>query len=328
MWTRNQLLEFFAPSKERPAYLDFFPKDEIRQSGAIRSREVATVRSLQESDLREVAALEGSPSFETIVSMLDSISELNSLPKLSGIGVELGSGIGLLSAAILSADDEEVISGILALEAGLPFIQEGIERTSRAVLGENFVKIMPCYGSFDKIEVESESIDFILQIEALHHADSLNPPLREAFRILKKEGYLISIDRSWPNGVKDSTLKELLDHEYEKEWLIKKGFPSEKPFTRRDNGEHEYRDFEWKNSFEEAGFEIVSMDFIHPKIEKFHLMKRFVTLLRLTRILRVKIPSRGGLLRAFLHQHLFVKIPGRLSVTAHPRPLTVFVLKK
>ncbi len=328
MWTRNDLLGIFELGQERPAYLNFQVSDDIRTSRAIQNREQATSKSLQEEALAEVAALEGSPSFEVIKSMFDSIFKLGILPEFNGIGLELGSGIGLLSAAVLVNDRNNVVKGIIALEAGLPFVEEGIERAAKEILGDQSLKIMPCHSSFDKIEIESESIDFILQIEALHHADSLHPPIREAFRILKKGGFLLSIDRSWPDIVKDSTLQELINHEYEKEWLIKKGFPSDKPFTRGDNGEHEYRDIEWKEAFKSAGFEIKSIVFLHPRVEKFHMVKRIVGLLMLNRIFKIKIPSRRGLFRALMDKKMSIRFPGRLLISAHPRPLTVFVLRK
>ena len=328
MWTRNELLALFGKDQIQPAFIEFVVPNSISQSKAIQNREVATTKSLSETSLSDVAGLEGSPSYEVINSMWTSISSSSVMPELSGIGLELGSGIGLLSAAVISADARRSIVGIIAVEAGAPFVREGIRRASKEVLKQDSYKILPCQGTFENLEIESESVDFILQIEALHHAEMLEPALREAHRVLKKGGHLISIDRSWPNSVKSEVLEELLDHVYEKERLIKKGFPHEDKFTRRDNGEHEYRDFEWTAAFHSAGFSVIEMKFIHPQPEKFHILKRLICLVGIHNYLRIKIPARNGLIRGIVQQNTKLKISGAMTITRHPRPLTVIMARK
>lgn len=328
MYSRENLLPFFVSGSETPKFLDFKTRKTISESKAIRMRELATTKSLESESLDDAAGLEGSPSFKVIDTMLEAIEASGCLPDLQGLGMEMGSGLGLLSASIIKRDSQKKISGILALEAGLPFVTEGISRASREVLGDNSYRILPCYGSFDKIAIASKSIDFIFQIEALHHADELAPPIREAYRLLKSGGYFISIDRSWPDEVTSLTLKELLDHEYESEWLLRKGFPSDAPFTRRDNGEHEYRDREWFSAFKEAGFIHLGTRHIHPEVKIFHIMKRLVTFLGLRKILKMKIPSRSGVLRGLLNSKGFFAIPGGLILTSHPRALTVTIWQK
>lgn len=328
MLNRSELSELFVKNAVRSEYLKFEVPSSISQSKAIQSREVATTKSLREESLNDVAGLEGSPSFDVISSMWKSICRNTDFPSLSGFGLELGSGIGLLSAAVISADADRSIVGIIAVEAGMPFVEVGITRAAKEILKEESYKILPCLGTFENIEIESGSIDFILQIEAFHHAQLLEPVTREAYRVLKKGGHIVSIDRSWPNQVRNETLEELLNHEYEKEWLVKKGFPAEGKFTRRDNGEHEYRDNEWQNAFETVGFVVSSMTFIHPKPQRFHLLKRLICLIGIHRLARIKIPARPGLFRSILQQLLNLRIPGAMIITRHPRPLTVIVGKK
>lgn len=328
MWNRNELAALFVKDAVRPEYLRFEVPHSISQSKAIQSREIATSKSLEEVSLSDVAGLEGSPSFDVISSMWKSICRNSDIPKLSGLGLELGSGIGLLSAAVISGDLERLIVGIIAVEAGMPFVEEGIARASKELLNEESYKILPCLGTFENIEIESNSVDFVIQIEAFHHAQLLEPATREVYRVLKKGGHIISIDRSWPNSVKDETLEELLNHEYEKEWLVKKGFPAEGKFTRRDNGEHEYRDFEWQNAFEAVGFDCASVTFIHPKPQRFHLLKRLICLVGVNRLAGIKIPARPGLFRSILQQFLNLRFSGAMIISRHPRPLTVIVAKK
>ena len=180
------------------------------------------------------------------------------------------------------------------------------------------------------MELISNTIDFVIQIESLHHADDLRSPIIEAHRILKPGGFIISIDRSWPNNVSKVVLNELLDHRYSSEWLEAKGFPSDKPFSRRDNGEHEYRDFEWENAFKNAGFKSKRISHLHPPFKFWHFQKRAVGILKLNKLARIKIPSRSGLIRGFILEKTNLKfLPiGAVIGTIHPRPLTVSVWQK
>jgi SAM-dependent methyltransferase len=330
MLSRQQLEALFVYEGASTRSINFGVRKEISESGPIQSREVATRKSLEQDVLQNIAGLEGSPSFEVIKSLVKTLSDTRVLPQLSGVGLEMGSGLGLLSAAVIENDDRGSIIGILAVEAGAPFVESGIRLAAETTLGNLAHKIIPCYGSFDEVQVESNSIDFIIQIEALHHADTLSPPLIEANRILKTNGVFISIDRSWPNSVKNEVLTELLDHQYSKEWLDAKGFPSKEPFSRRDNGEHEYRDSDWELSFRETGFECIQIRHLHPQFKIWHLKKRIVGMFGLNGIAKIKIPSRHGIFRGLLFEALHLKSLGLGAVikTAHPRPLTVSVWRK
>jgi SAM-dependent methyltransferase len=328
--SRSDLENLFKFPVSQPKYLDFHLSEEILNSKPIQSREIATKESFSESDLEKIAGREGSPSFKIIKSVLKLLFEANIIPELSGIGVELGSGIGLLSASLIDLDENKKIEGILALEAGFPFVETGIKLASEITLGVNSHKILPSYGSFDKIAVEKNAIDFIIQIEALHHADNLLPPMLEAYRVLKNGGYFISIDRSWPDGVKRQVLDELLDHHYSKEWLDAKGFPSNEPFSRRGNGEHEYTDAEWKFAFEKAGFKCKVIRHLHPKFHTKHFIKRLLSLFKLNKVVKIKIPSRTGIFRGALFGLVGFKSLyfGNVIKSEHPRPLTVSVYQK
>jgi SAM-dependent methyltransferase len=328
--SKLDILELFNNPKLQPAYLNFDLDERILNSKAIQNREVATQKSFEKASLNEIAGQEGSPTYEIIMSIPKLLYDANVIPTLSGIGIELGSGIGLLSAAFIELDTRKKINGILAIEAVYSFVESGIRLASTTTLGNNAHKIIPCYGSFESIPIESGSIDFIIQIEALHHADELLPPLVESYRVLKNGGYFISIDRSWPNQVKRKVLDELLDHQYPKEWLKAKGFPSDEPFSRRDNGEHEYLDSNWIFAFEQAGFKIREIRHLHPRFHARHFLKRFIELFKLNRILKVKIPSRSGIFRRLAFNLVGLKLLNLGSVLSskHPRPLTVFVLQK
>jgi SAM-dependent methyltransferase len=330
MLTKEELEALFIKEGVRAPFLDFMPRSAIVASKPITSRESATRKSLEKDVLNEIAGLEGSPSFEVINSLVESLKGARILPELSGIGVEVGSGLGLLSAACINQDSANQIVGILAIEAGFPFVETGIKLASQSTLGDKSYKIVPCYGSFDEIGIEAGVIDFVIQIEALHHADDLIPPIVEAHRILKSGGFFISIDRSWPNEVERSVLEELLDHQYSSEWLKTKGFPSDKPFSRRDNGEHEYRDQDWERAFERAGFISKRITHLHPQFKVWHFKKRLVGAVNLNRAAKIKVPSRSGVFRGFILGKLRTnhRLFGGLLESAHPRPLTASVWQK
>ena len=153
--------------------------------------------------------------------------------------------------------------------------------------------------------------------------------LNEAFRVLKSGGHLISIDRSWPDNTERVELENLLSHTYPKTWLIEKGFPADEPFTRRDNGEHEYLDGDWKKAFGDAGFTLETYRKLHTKIKLWHIVKRIVGLLGLSKLLGVRIPSSSGVIRGFFFQKIpLLQKMGGVIVVAHPRNLTLSVWKK
>lgn len=325
----NALEELFLQNAFQPDFVDLGIKGDNFVKEPIIKREISTLKSFKQNSLSDIASAEGSPSYETIKDLVRLLKRLGILPDMSGFGVELGSGIGLLSAAIIDQDNQSKIRGVLAVEAVLPFVEFGIKFTANEILGNDNYKIIPCYGSFNSMSIADDTIDFIIQIEALHHADHLIRPISESFRMLKEGGIFVNIDRSWPNKTKRAVLEELLDHKYSKDWLIQKGFPVG-TFTRRDNGEHEYIDSDWESAFKKSGFAMKKLIHLHPELTLRHFLKRIIGLFKLTRIFGIKINSRNGLIRSFLIYKLKLKTAKFSSVviSPHPRPLTISIWQK
>ena len=327
--SRGQVQDLFQGGN-RPNYLNFSPSEEIIQSVAIQARSSAVEKGLHSSILSDIAGSHGSPPFSTILGIWELLEERDLIPKIQGIGIEVGSGLALLSCAVKKLDVENSINGLIALEATKPFVTSGIGMTSREILGKNSNSILPCFGVFEEIPLEDNSIDFGIQIESLHHANSLSDAIEEISRIICPGGYFVSIDRSWVDTVSQATLESMLDHQYSREWLKGKNFDPNVKFTRRDNGEHEYRDCEWIEAFEKNGFRLVSLSFLHPKIEFWHVVKRIISIFHLDRLFSIQVKSRPGVLRTYLAQTFgFKKFSfSNLLVSPHPRPLTVMVLRK
>jgi SAM-dependent methyltransferase len=327
--SRSELSDFFRPSRSL-AHIDLSPPAQFAETDAIQARSKSVSIGLHGNDIDAIANSHGSPNYSIIKEMLSQLVRMNLLPELSGIGIEVGSGIALLSCATLELDESKQIQGIIALEAVGPFVREGIPFVSRQILDDNSYKILPCYGVFENIPFESSSLDFGMQIESLHHAEKLEPAIREIARIIRPGGFFISIDRSWVDSISDNSIEEMLNHEYSREWLSGKNFDFNRRFTRRDNGEHEYRDREWKSAFQECGFELVSEIHLHPRLEWWHVKKRLACLLRIENLAGIKTRSRNGIIRNFLSQKIGLKYRrfSNLVCTKHPRPLTLLVLRK
>ena len=64
---------------------------------------------------------------------------------------------------------------------------------------------------------------------------------------------MILFDRCHPDTLTDAEVDAMLEEVYSDHFLASNHYPPGIRLTRRENGEHEYRFFEWKRSFEEAG---------------------------------------------------------------------------
>ncbi len=327
--SKNQIRELFQ-SPNQPLFLDFSPPSSTTEGIAIKARSGAVEKGLNGPSLGDIAGSHGSPPFSTILGVCTLLNRQGLMPNLEGYGIEVGSGLALLSCAFKQLDETNLIEGIIALEATKPFVTNGIRLSSQEVLGNQSRAILPCYGVFEDIPIEDSAIDFGIQIESLHHAESLSSAISEISRIIRPGGFFISIDRSWIDNVKQETLEKMLDHEYSRDWLKGKNFDPNVRFTRRQNGEHEYRDREWIEAFETNGFSMLSKTFLHPNLEFWHVLKRVIGLLHLDKFLKIEVKSRPGIIRTFVAQSLGIKkfMFSNLIISPHPRPLTVMILKK
>jgi SAM-dependent methyltransferase len=194
-------------------------------------------------------------------SLLDLGLRHTGLRQLRGDGIELGSGCGLLAA---TAATRRHVRRIYAVEICAEMVQRVIPRIAASVLGPQAAKIVPVCGSFDDLELPSESLDFALEIDSLHHSDDLVRTLQELARVLKPGGYGLFFDRCHPDTVSDEDVARMLDQVYSKKFLIANHYPDDVILTRRENGEHEYRMFEWKAAVEAAGLRVVTVrSFLH-----------------------------------------------------------------
>lgn len=112
-------------------------------------------------------------------------------------------------------------------------------------------------GDFDNLELDNNSIDFAVSWDSMHHSTHPIKTLKECKRVLKENGILIIVDRAHNNSTPDSEIERMLNIRYDEEFLIKNHRSKDMILTRRENGEHEHRFFEWRRFFHEAGFDLL-----------------------------------------------------------------------
>jgi ubiquinone/menaquinone biosynthesis C-methylase UbiE len=226
---------------------------EIASSPAVVNRN-ALARNLA---TRDVPGILSSYVYLGVLEMrrLVSIASRRVLPRpFDGVGIELGAGCGLLSAIVAL---ERAVTAIYAVEVCEDVATLLIPKVAEAVLGRDALKVRPVVGSFDRLSLPANSIDFVVEIDSLHHSDNLEISLAESARVLKRGGWMLCFDRAHANTVTNEQVEEMLAEVYSREFLVAHYYPADIRLTRRENGEHEYRMFEWTSAFERAGFRLV-----------------------------------------------------------------------
>lgn len=173
---------------------------------------------------------------------------------IHGVGVDLGGGVGCISSTLAKRENVEKIYCVEVVEDVVRLCQPIVKKQ---ILKEKMNKVISVIGDFDNLELKDKSVDFAVSWDSIHH--SINPinTLKECKRILKKNGIIIIIDRAHNNSTPDSEIERMLNIRYNDEFLEKNHRPKNMILTRKDNGEHEYRFFEWMKFFEVAKFELL-----------------------------------------------------------------------
>lgn len=203
-------------------------------------------------------------SYQEIESLLKQIIGELKIKDLAGVGVELGSGCSILTSFFLNTYPS--IEKIYSVE-----IVEGLAynigpKVVHHFSSDNAHKFRSVWGSFDTIELPDNSVDFVIEYDSVHHSGNLGVTLKEIGRILKPNGICIFLDRCHPNNLKDEAVEKMLDRVYSKDFLIENCYPTDTVLTRRENGEHEYRYFEWELAIRNGGLQIKSLDKVYKKI--------------------------------------------------------------
>lgn len=181
--------------------------------------------------------------------------------RLGGTGLELGAGVGVLSAIAINRWPD--IKECYALEVVPKVIELLQPRSVRYIAKEHAEKVVGVLGSFDDMNVPNEFFDFCIEYASLHHSEDLIRTLFETARVLKPGSPLIAIDRAHYDGVSDEQLRFMLDVQYSTKWKRRNGY-ADAPLSRAQNGEHEIRMKEWLAAFASTGFDVVRCIELRP----------------------------------------------------------------
>jgi ubiquinone/menaquinone biosynthesis C-methylase UbiE len=193
----------------------------------------------------------------------------------SGVGIELGSGCASLAAAVATRPQVRAVLGLEICEN----FDILMNKVARSVLGSEASKIIPVVGSFDDLRIPDDSLDFAVDHDSLHHSDDLETTIKECARVLKPGGVLVCFDRCHPNSVTDEDVERMLNHVYSPRFLKANGYPTDIRLTRGENGEHEYRLFEWQAATEAAGMELTRHCEMIPRVRSHKALKGALSLL-------------------------------------------------
>lgn len=208
-------------------------------------------------------------AFGDVENLLAFVEKKFLRKRIQGVGIEVGAGPLLFSSVLAKRSSVKKMYGI---ELSAPIVERIAPAFTKDILGKDEDKVVGVVGSFDAMELQSESGDFVFDFMSLHHATDLGEAFCELYRVLKPGGFVFCFDKARPNRFTPEDTDSLLDIEYSEREKRNMGVPVEKPFTRRMNGEKEYRLKDWQKSMEKAGF--LTLD--HWRIEKTVSSRRLV----------------------------------------------------
>lgn len=187
--------------------------------------------------------------------VLEILKNITNIRKIfSGIGVDVGGGVALISATIAKNFKIDKIYCVEYVEEVVKLCHPVVKKD---ILEKNFNQVQSIVGDFDNLQLLNNSIDFMISWDSLHHSENPVKTLNECKRVLKDNGFLVIVDKSHNNSVSDDEIINMLDYQYEKEFLKLNNLDTNTILFRKDEGEHEYRFYEWENFFENAGFKII-----------------------------------------------------------------------
>ena len=139
------------------------------------------------------------------------------------------------------------------------------------ILKKKSNKVVPVIGDFDNINLPDSVLTFVL-----HGKPS---PLNNVIKTLKEakelpeimEKFLLLIERTKITlQIKKSKNAHVV---YSKEFLKKNWLPINKVFTRKQNGEHEYRFCEWRRFFKKSKLKVLESSLLKKEPRRTKITK-------------------------------------------------------
>lgn len=186
---------------------------------------------------------------ERIDELLDRFEQVMGTSRW-GTGLELGAGSGYASAALSRRPGVERI----LVHDQSPEVAGEVMPRMFAASGAVADKLVRVIGDFERFDVPDASLDFVLAIAALHHADDLGATASEIYRVLRPGGFACVLDRYQPDSMSADELAALVRMPLDP--LLRELYGLPDGATRADVGEHEIRISEWKYHFLRPGFRV------------------------------------------------------------------------
>ena len=246
-----QVLQAKCDVESTSDYLKWKIPEELLNNPAVeyRNRFAAALSRLSADEIVESYVYMSCDAMQRLVSK--ACSTVRFQPR--GTGLDLGAGCGLLASTVARSAD---VDAVYALEICEGMVELVMPKVANRVLRSQAHKMRAVWGSFDEIQLPAGSLDFIVEIDSLHHSDNLELTLRECARVLRRGGQMLCFDRCHSDSLSDEEVELMLSQVYSESFLRNNHYPPGIRLTRRENGEHEYRLREWKGAFASAGLKL------------------------------------------------------------------------
>jgi hypothetical protein len=144
---------------------------------------------------------------------------------------------------------------------------------------------------------------------------------------------MVCLDRCHPDSVTDEQVERMLSKVYSRKFLEANCYPADIVLTRRDNGEHEYRRFEWLDAFRAGGLRLVKAQQFVKEVRLALGVKGVLHTLLPLRVRRSLYKTDNASLRTTAKWLLqFLRTPLRQTEFGRPRlaakETTAFLLRK
>lgn len=170
--------------------------------------------------------------------------------KLSGTVLEIGAGSGWCSSLLSKRKEIDQLYVLdydqYSVEELFPLVAKNLDADQEKMTG--------VIGSYNKMKLDDNSIDYIISIGAIHHSENLDATYRECHRVLKPGGVLIAVEHCHPNSYQIT--QETNENEaYIDPKRAKMLYGDENlKIKTKDNSDHNYRICQFETASIEAGF--------------------------------------------------------------------------
>jgi SAM-dependent methyltransferase len=194
------------------------------------------------------------------IAACELVSWENYLPAKAKV-LDLGCGGGWLSA-ILSRHDS--VETLYALDSSRHFLHNMVPQVMTLMDGDQS-KLVPIEGFFQPLLFADEHVDVVVVSSALHHAESLEPVLKEIRRVLKPGGQLFVLNETpWPGwrhwiSVMAAAARILRDLFIQRYRVVSPAISASGYLYDPSLGDRDYPRWYWEKALRAAGFDLQSV---------------------------------------------------------------------